>query len=631
VTAVEPKPALVAEAQFRLMVECVRDYAIFMLDPGGNVVTWNEGARLIKGYTADEIIGQHLSLFYTPEDRTAGMPQLLLNAALSDGRVEAEGWRVRKDGTHFWADVVITAVRDDGGALIGFGKVTRDLTDRRDAEQRLRQAENRLATTLRSIGDGVLATNEAGVVTMINPVAEELTGWAQAESLGRSIEEVFHIVNEETGERVANPVRRVLQLGTIVGLANHTVLVARDGRERPIADSGAPIVDEEGATRGAVLVFRDATEERRAERALQQSEARLRLMIESIEDYAIVMLDPDGRVATWNSGAERITGYEQDEIVGKHFSRFFTPEDIAAGKPAHEIDVAQRHGRFEDESWRVRKDGSRFWANVVVSAILDDRKGLVGFTKVTRDLTERKEMEEQRIRLARASEALRLRDEFLSVASHELKTPLTALQLHLDGVVQMSGELDDKTAARISKVARASERLGGLIDSLLDVTRITGIGMTLTHEPFDLLDAAKDVIQALDERARNAQCDVHLVGDSVVGMWDRLRVEQVITNLLRNAFRYAGGAPVAVTVRRDGDAAVLEVKDGGPGLSADPESLFDKFGSNRARAQGGLGLGLYFSRQVAVAHGGTLKAASDPNGGARFTLRLPLDPERSAG
>ena len=432
-------------------------------------------------------------------------------------------------------------------------------------------------------------------------------------------------MNEETGERVANPVRRVIELGTIVGLANHTVLVAKGGRERPIADSGAPIVDDEGVTRGAVLVFRDATVERRAERALQQSEARLRLMIGSIADYAILMLDPDGRVVTWNPGAERILGYEENEIAGKHFSRFFTPEDIVAGKPAHELEVAQREGRFEDESWRVRKDGSRFWANVVMSAILDDVNGLVGFTKVTRDLTERKELEEQRIRLAHASEALRLRDEFLSIASHELKTPLTALQLHLDGVVQMIDQIDDKVATRIRKVARASERLAGLIDSLLDVTRITATSMRLDRGPFDLVDAAMEVIQNLDERARNAHCDVDLVVDSgVPGVWDRLRVEQVITNLLSNAFRYAGGARVEVTVGREGDDAVLEVKDGGPGLSAAPESLFEKFGSNNARAQGGLGLGLYFSRQVALAHGGTLQAASDPSGGARFTLRLPL-------
>ena len=178
----------------------------------------------------------------------------------------------------------------------------------------------------------------------INPVAERLTGWSEEEAIGRPIDEVFNIVNEETRAKAPNPVSRVLAEGVVVGLANHTALISRDGTERPIADSGAPIRDARGVTRGAVLVFRDVTEERRAEDALRQSEEKLRLMIASVSDYAIFMLDPQGRVASWNPGAERIKGYREEEILGVHFSRFFTPEDVADGKPAQELESAARAG-----------------------------------------------------------------------------------------------------------------------------------------------------------------------------------------------------------------------------------------------------------------------------------------------
>jgi PAS domain S-box-containing protein len=616
----------VAEEKFRLLVDSVRDYAIFLLDPSGHVATWNTGARVIKGYTADEIVGKHIAVFYTPDERDK--PDTLLQMAVRDGRVEDEGWRVRKDGTRFWADVVITALRDSTGELVGFAKVTRDLTERRESEERLRQAEERLATTLYSIGDGVLATDEAGRVTVINRVAQDLTGWTLEEAIGRPVHEVFNIVNEYTRTVAANPVSRVLAEGKVVGLANHTALIARDGSECPIADSGAPIRDARGVTRGAVLVFRDVTEERRAEEALRQSEARLRLMIESVRDYAIYMLDPDGRVASWNTGAQTLKGYTADEIVGEHFSRFFTPEDIASSKPVRELEIAAEQGRFEDEAWRVRKDGGRFWANVVISAVRDASGRLIGFAKVTRDLTERRHTEEERVRFAQAQEAVRLRDEFLSIASHELKTPLTALQLQLQGILDRAEGLDERVATKVGKAIRAGARLGDLIESLLDVSRIATGAITLDEETFDLVEATRDVVERLRETATRARCDVTVVADRpVMGRSDRLRFEQLVTNLLSNAFKYAPGGPVSISIARPDDHAVIEVRDSGPGLhEGDFQRVFDRFERGSPTSYGGLGLGLYLARQIAEAHGGTITATNLPSGGARFVVRLPHAP-----
>jgi PAS domain S-box-containing protein len=257
-----------SDLRFRELVDQVTDYAVFFLDTDGHIASWNRGAERIKGYRPIEVIGRHFSIFYRPQDLWKCEQEL--RVAIQEGRVEDEGWRVRKDGTLFWANVVITSVRDEQGHLIGFGKMTRDLTERRQAEEQLRQ-----------------------------------------------------------------------------------------------------------------------------------SEERFRQLVASVRDYAIFMLDPAGRVATWNAGAERIKGYRADEIIGQHFSRFYPPAEVLAGKPDYELEVAGREGRFEDEGWRLRKDGTRFWANVVITALRDASGRLTGFGKVTRDLTERHRLEEERLQLAR--------------------------------------------------------------------------------------------------------------------------------------------------------------------------------------------------------------------------------------
>jgi len=624
--------AIVAEEQFRLLVTSVKDYAIFLLDAQGCIVTWNAGAESIKGYVADEVIGQPISIFYTPEDTADGRPRRLLDTAIAQGRVEDEGWRIRKDGSRFWADVVITSLRNSAGELVGFAKVTRDLTTRREAEEELRKSQSLLVATLRSIGDGVLATDERGRVTLINPVAQRLTGWSDEQAAGLLIDEVFDIVNEETRAKAANPVTRVLREGIIVGLANHTALISRTGEVRPIADSGAPIRDETGATRGAILVFRDVSEERRAEEALRESEEKLRLMFVSIQDYAIFMLDPNGRVMSWNPGAERIKGYREDEILGGNFSRFFPPEDIAKGKPAQQLELAARNGRFEDEAWRVRKDGTRFWANVVISAVHDASGRLRGFAKVTRDLTQRRIMEDERVRLAQSQEAVRLRDEFLSMASHELKTPLTALQLQLQGILDRVSARDEKTVTKIQRAQRAGDRLADLIEKLLDVSRIATGRLILALESFDLVDVAHEVVERFRDAATKAACklSIHASG-SISGTWDRLRVEQILTNLLSNAIKYAAGTPIDVALAREGDTAVLEVRDKGPGLvESELHRLFGRFERANSTNYGGLGLGLYITRQIAEAHGGEVLARNLPDGGASFVVRMPLAPTIAA-
>jgi PAS domain S-box-containing protein len=284
---------------FRLLVEAVEDYAIFLLDDAGKVVSWNRGAQRIKRYAAHEIIGRHFSVFYLPEAIATGWPDKELTLAAREGRFEDEGWRVRKDGTTFWANVVITALRDPSGALTGYAKVTRDLTERRRAEQALQQANAELETrvrertaeleranaeiarkeeylrvTMSSIGDAVIATGINTEITLMNEVAQSITGWTLEEAAGVPLAQVFRIVNEFTRRPAPNPAVRAIHQGIVVGLANHTLLLSKDGREIPIDDSAAPIRDTDGRMIGCVLTFRDVTEHRNAERVLREAEKR---------------------------------------------------------------------------------------------------------------------------------------------------------------------------------------------------------------------------------------------------------------------------------------------------------------------------------------------------------------------
>ncbi len=404
-----------SEERFRLMVEQVKDYAIFLLDPEGRVATWNEGARRLKGYSAREIIGQHFSKFYPGEAVERGWPEEELRRAAAEGRIEDEGWRVRKDGSQFWANVVITALRDQAGTLRGFAKVTRDLTERRQAEEQARRLlreeaarqaaeeaareverqREQLHVTLSSIGDAVVVTDAAGAVTFLNPVAAGLTGWGQQEAAGQPLGRVFPIINERTRRPVEDPVARVFREGRAVELANHTALVARDGREVPVEDSAAPILGRDGVVGGAVLVFRDVTEKRRA------AEARLRLaaIVESSDD-AILGVSLDGRITSWNKGAERLYGYTAGEAVGRPLSLLHPPEH-----PEEFAAILGRVGRGEYvehyETQRLRKDGSRVEVSLTVSPVRDAEGQVVGASKVARDITERRRAEAA----LRASEA----------------------------------------------------------------------------------------------------------------------------------------------------------------------------------------------------------------------------------
>ncbi|HEY1549385.1 MAG TPA: ATP-binding protein [Kofleriaceae bacterium] len=354
----------------------------------------------------------------------------------------------------------------------------------------------------------------------------------------------------------------------------------------------------------------------------------LRLLVSTVRDYAIFMLDPTGHVATWNTGAERIKGYAASEITGRHFSAFYPAEDIRAGKCEYELEIATRDGRFEDEGWRLRKDGSRFWANVVITAVRNERGTLVGFAKITRDLSDRKRMETERALRLAAEESNRAKDEFLAMLGHELRNPLAPIVT----AVQLMRLRGDQGATReLSVIDRQVRHMMRLVDDLLDIARITRGKVELRRERCDL---RVSVLKAIETTAPLVQQRRHALSTEISDEElacdiDEVRMTQVITNLLTNAAKYTeAGGKISISATRRGREAVIEVSDSGVGI--DPSllphvfELFTQGPQNADRSSGGLGLGLALVRQLVEMHGGHVLATSDgPGKGSRFTVSVP--------
>ena len=360
---------------------------------------------------------------------------------------------------------------------------------------------------------------------------------------------------------------------------------------------------------------------------------QFRLLVESVVDYAIFLLDPAGYVRSWNMGAERIKGYTADEIIGKHFSVFYPPDDRERGVPQSVLGIARDEGRFEGEGWRIRKDGARFWANVVITALHDDTGELVGFAKVTRDLTERKSADEQRLSLVQAEQAARsaeeavaVRDEFVRIAAHELNTPLTGAKIGLQ-LLQRSlrdGELTPSQTLALDTLGTQINKLIHLVGELLDATRMEAGALRLEPTEVDLAE----LVRRLAEQWRALTQEHEIVvacSERLVARVGATRIEEVLTNLLDNAVKYSpGGGRIEIDLVEKSGGVTISVRDHGIGVQpADRPKLFGRF--FRAHSdRSGMGLGLHITRRFVELHGGTISAEFPDDGGTRFVVSLPM-------
>jgi PAS domain S-box-containing protein len=368
-----------------------------------------------------------------------------------------------------------------------------------------------------------------------------------------------------------------------------------------------------------------------------------RLLVDAVVDYAIYLLDREGRIVSWNQGAERIKGYRASEIIGRPFSVFFTPEDLAAGRPERILRSAVRDGRHEDEGWRVRKDGTRFWADAIVTALRDDEGEVYGFAKVTRDMTdahaaaehERQLVVERAARRA-AEEALVARDRFLSIASHELKTPVASLQVATEALLRSAerGSLSaDRLRSGLERIDRAAGRLTGLLVELLDVSRLANDDVRLDLERVELAGLIRAVVDGFEGLDGADRIELSLATATITG--DAARLEQVVSNLVDNALRYSpDGGSVQVSLRAVGDGAQIQISDRGIGIeNGHHETIFEPFGrAATITSSQGLGLGLFISRQIVDRHGGSIAVESDgPGTGTTFRVTLPSQPPGAHG
>ena len=371
--------------------------------------------------------------------------------------------------------------------------------------------------------------------------------------------------------------------------------------------------------------------------AIKHGDRIYQLMVDSVRDYAIFMLDPNGHVASWNKGAQRLKGYTADEIIGRHFSEFYPQEDVVSGKPARELTVAAAEGRFEDEGFRVRKDGSTFWANVIITAVRDDDGSLLGFAKVTRDLTERRAAEEKAIadarRLARSEAANSTKSEFLAAMSHELRTPLNAIAGYTELLILgLGGPVTEEQADYLERIGKSQQHLMGIISDLLNFSRIEAGHLSYEITSLSLATVIEAVTPMVEPAATKK--GIKLKWDAPRGeclaLGDRARVDQILLNLLSNAIRYTtSGGRVTITCGVSGKTASIGVTDTGPGIPPEKqESIFEPFvqlGRSLSSAHEGTGLGLSISRNLARGMNGDLTVSSKLGKGSTFTLKLPRD------
>jgi PAS domain S-box-containing protein len=511
--------------------------------------------------------------------------------------------------------------------IITFGEATRI------AQVRASEQQRSLQVTLGSIGDAVITTDTRGTVTYLNAVAETLTGWRQSEAVGRPLDAVFRIVNESTRQPAENPGTKALREGATVGLANHTVLITREGLDCPIDDSAAPIRNEQGEISGCVLIFRDVTARRRleSERAQQLLTARLLASIVESSDDAIISKSLEGVIQSWNAAAVRVFGYTEEQAVGRHISLVIPPDRIAE---EDQIISALRAGRriehFETE--RLRADGRRVSVSLTVSPVKDDGGRVVGASKIVRDITDRKQAEADRDKfVAELAEADRRKNEFLAMLAHELRTPLAPISNAIRAL-RAGGGPGGAIEAAYGMLERQAGQMARLVDDLLDMSRITRGRIELRTELVELAPIAEQAVEAARSMytSMNHELTVTLPDHAVYVSADRARLAQVIGNLLNNAAKFTDrGGHVWLTVSEEGSNAVIRVRDSGIGMAADElPRIFDMFqqvDTTLERSRDGLGIGLTLVKTLVEMQSGTVEARSDgPGLGSEFIVRLPI-------
>jgi PAS domain S-box-containing protein len=626
-----------SEEQFRLLVQGVKDYAILRLDTEGYITSWNKGATRIKGYEATEAIGKHFSMFYIPEDREVNKPVKLLNMARRDGSSQDEGWRLRKDGTAFWASVTITAIRDSSGKLLGYTKVTRDMTERMQYEESLKYQTSLLETMTNNATLALLMMDDRQHCTFMNPAAERMTGYTLDEVQGAPLHEFVHHTRTDGSPYPLEecPIDRALPQNNRE--QGEETFVHKDGTFYPVSFTASPIVDN-GKPVGTIIEARDLTEEKKTQAALAESEERFRTLAEAIPQLVWVA-GTDGANEYLNHHWYEFTGQSVDEAAGWGWAEVLHPKDLPAVQK--EWKKAVKSGEDFSAEYRIRaKNGDYRWFLGQGSPLRDQKGGVVkwfGASTDIEDLKRRRELEEMTVALTEQRQQLmalnKAKDDFISLASHQLRTPATGVKQYvgmlLEGYV---GDLSKEQKDMLRFAYQSNERQLNIVDDLLKVAHIDAGQVTLFKEKTDIVQLLHDVLREQHSKfkSRNQTVAYDRPKHKVMAVVDRSRLRMVLENLVDNASKYTPeGKKITVKISEQPKRkrVVIAVKDEGVGIAEkDFDRLFQKFSrldNVLSQAVGGSGLGLYWVKKVVDLHEGTIKVKSAVNKGTAFTIHLP--------
>ena len=654
------------DGRFQQLIAEVEDYAIIILEKDGTIASWPRGAQKIKGYEPGEAIGRGFAMLFSREDRDAKLPERLIREAINDNRVSHEGWCVRRDGSRFWGSVTISVIHDNVRNINGFVLITRDLTDRKISEdnysnyvedlrikyEALRHSEDRYHKMVSEVADYVIIMlDREGFILDWNKGAETIKGYKPQEIIGKS----FRLFYSREDKEAKLPDRLLKQAADKGSVSHEGWRIKKDGSRFWGSVVITALHDDQGAVIGFSKVTRDLTDRKLAEDKLanyaeelkfkndelRKSEERYHRMIAEVQDYAIILLDEQGVIQNWNAGAEKIKGYRMQEIVGKSFEIFYPQEDRIAGVPQRLLNEASSNGRALHEGWRVRKDGSRFWSNTVITALHSDQGSVIGFSKVTRDLTLKKEAEDQlkknAIELEEKNRSLmRLNEEvssFAYVASHDLKEPLRKIQTFAHRILE--NQVTKETQQFAEKILFSATRMRQLMDDLLSYSRLSKAEAVTSD--VDLNAIVKAALSDLELKIAEKQAII-TVGNLPVIKGIEFQLQQLFTNLLTNALKFSrAGIPSEINIvasRVKGKEIPLgllnglsvyhkiTVSDNGMGFNqADATRIFDVFQRlHQSKEVSGTGIGLAIVKRIMENHGGAVRATSTPGAGASFDL-----------
>ncbi|HUR12532.1 MAG TPA: PAS domain S-box protein [Flavitalea sp.] len=653
-----------SEDRYFKMIDEVEDYAIILLDVNGIVLNWNKGAQKIKQYQQHEIIGRHFSTFYLPEDQAANLPAHLLKQAENTGKAAHEGWRVRKDGTRFWGSITLTALHGENDQIIGFSKVTRDLTERKMGEDQLKQfafelqeknealraSEERYHKMVDEVQDyAIIFLDKEGIIQNWNKGAQKIKQYEESEVVGKHFR-MFYLQEDKTGKLP----EILLEQANVHGRALHEGWRVRKDRTRFWGSiTLTAIHNDNNELIGFTKVTRDLTEKKLAEdqlknftaelqlsnEALRKSEERYHKMIAEVQDYAIILLDVNGDIQNWNAGAEKIKGYSAQEIVGKNFQIFYTEEDTRTNLPQKLLMQAKTAGRAIHEGWRVTKRGSKFWGSIVITALHGDDGDIIGYSKVTRDLTEKKQTEDRLNQylheLQKQNEEL---DRFAYVASHDLREPLRKIQTFADLIEQHTGN-QEMISKYLEKINIASTRMSDLIGSILEYSRH---GKTTSEKVYtDLNNILTDVLVDFELLIQQKKAVIQFDKLPAIKIIP-LQINQLFANLIGNSLKYTGQNPLiriscsvvsGKTVSQcneplgEGSYYQLIFTDNGIGFEQEyAQHIFTLFQRLHPKHEySGAGIGLALCKKIIENHEGCIFAEGNPGKGASFYVYFPVE------